>query len=141
MARFKVPQNLEMEDRIVFNLSMWQFAYVVVGGILAYAAYMKLPSPLNIIIALPIALFAAASGFLKVNNMPFPKFFLAFISYLATPRERVWRKENIEEASQIKKDVIKKADQKIIKKRLSPEDVRHLAQIADSHGFSEIDKT
>lgn len=140
MARFKVPQNLEMEDRIIGNLAMWQFVYLVVGGMLAYAAYMKLPSPLNIIIALPIALFAAASGLLKVNNQPFPKFFASLIKYLTTPRERVWRKENVPETSQIKKDVVKKVAKVATKKALSPADVKHLAQIADSHGYSEIDQ-
>lgn len=141
MARFKVPQNLEMEDRIIGNLAMWQFVYLVIGGMLTYAAYMKLPSPLNIIIAAPIGIFAAASGLIKVNNQPFPKFFAALVRFLTTPRERVWRKENVEEASSIKKDVVKKEEKKIVKKALTPEEVQHLAQVADSHGFSEIDKT
>jgi hypothetical protein len=141
MARFKVPQNLEMEDRIIGNLAMWQFVYLVVGGILAYAAYMKLPSPLNIIVALPIGLFAAASGLIKVNNQPFPRFFGAFVRFLTTPRERVWRKENIEEVSSIKKDVAKKETKKTVKKTLTKEELQRLAQVTDSHGFSEIDQS
>ena len=140
MARFKVPQNLEMEDRIIANLTMWQFVYLVVGGMLAYAAFMKLPSPLNIIIALPIALFAAASGLIKINNQPFPKFFASLIHYLVTPRERVWRKDNAPEISQIKKDEVKKETKIVRKKALSPAELQHLAQVADSHGFSEIDQ-
>lgn len=140
MPRFKVPQNLEMEDRIIGNLAMWQFVYLVVGGMLAYAAYMKLPSPLNYIIAVPLALFAAASGLLKINNQPFPKFFVSLISYLTTPRERVWQKENTEEKSVIRQEEAKKESTVIVKKRLSPEELTHLAQVEDSHGFSEVDK-
>lgn len=141
MARFKVPQNLEMEDRIIGNLAMWQFVYLVVGGMLAYACYMKLPSPLNVILALPIALFAAASGLLKINGQPFPKFFISLLRFLFTPRQRVWQKQNLPEQSAIKPEAAHKTAKVGPKKRLSPEEMKKLAQIADSHGFSEIDQS
>lgn len=140
MARFKVPQNLEMEDRIIANLTMWQFAYLVVGGMLTYAAYMKLPTPLNLIVAAPLGFFTLAASLLKVNDQPFPKFFLSFLHYMITPRQRVWHKEGEEEHSLIQKEIAKKVDKKLQHKAVSPEEIKRLAQVADSHGFSEIDQ-
>lgn len=141
MGKYKVPQNLDMEDHIIGNLSMAQFAYLVIGGLLAYGAFMKLPAPLNLILAIPVALFALASGLLTLNNQSFPKFFASLVVYLVNPRQRVWHKEDTgPNQSLIRKDTVKVEKKAAPKKVLTPEELRRLAQIADSHGFSEIDK-
>ena len=34
--RYKVPQNIDMEDRIVGPLTMVQFVIVMIGGMIVY---------------------------------------------------------------------------------------------------------
>ena len=90
--RYKVPQNIDMPDRILGPLTMLQFVYAVVGGGLAYVSFVSLPAPLSTILAIMIALLTLAIIFLKINERPFIHFVVSFIQYLTTPRSRVWHK-------------------------------------------------
>lgn len=88
--RYKVPQNIDMQDRIIGPLTMIQLIYAVIGGGLAYSAFMSLPKPLSIITAVPIAIFTFALIFIKVNERPFLDFFLSMVQFMSTPKQRVW---------------------------------------------------
>ena len=90
VLRFKVPQNIDMQDRIVGPLTMIQFVYAVIGAGIAYALYSKLPAPLGLITAVPIVLFTAAVDFLKVNERPFLDFFFSAIAFASSPKQRLW---------------------------------------------------
>lgn len=107
--RFKVPQNIDIQDRILGPLTMIQFIYAVVGGGLCYAVYMAVPAPFSFFLILPIALFVAALIFLKVNERPFLDFIVSVIEFSSTPKQRIWRhNSNLPdlrlEVYQIKKD-------------------------------------
>ncbi|MBI2065745.1 MAG: hypothetical protein HYT68_01610 [Candidatus Zambryskibacteria bacterium] len=52
-----------------------------------------LPKFLAIIISLPVALFAAALAFYKVNDKPFINVVEAFIKYTFTKKLYIWKKE------------------------------------------------
>lgn len=90
--RFKVPQNIDMQDRILGPLTMLQFIYAVIGGGATYVCYMSLPSPLSILLALIVALFTLAMIFLKINERPFSHFLLSLIKFMSTPKQRIWHK-------------------------------------------------
>lgn len=88
--QFKVPQNIDMQDRILGPLTMIQFVYAVVGFGTCYAIIMSLPKPISYIIIAPIALFVVCLDFVKVNERPFLDFFIAAIEYSATSKKRFW---------------------------------------------------
>lgn len=89
--RFKVPQNIDMQDRIVGPLTMVQFIYAVIGFGLAYSIYSSMPKPLNLALAAPVAIFVICVDFVKINERPFLNFFLSAIQFLTAPKQRFWQ--------------------------------------------------
>jgi len=88
--QFKVPQNIDMQDRIIGPLTMVQFIYAVVGFGTCYAIYMSIPRPFSYFLILPIALFVLCLDFVKINERPFLDFFITAIEYAFSPKQRVW---------------------------------------------------
>ena len=104
--RYKVPQNIDMEDRIVGPLTMVQFVLVMVGGMLVYLAYTLFTPSTFWFAAIPIALVTLTLAFVKVNDQPFPKFLAATILFLVRPKNRVWQKEDgVENLKIVHKDI------------------------------------
>jgi len=88
--RFKVPQNIDMQDKILGPLTMLQFIYAVIGFGICYIASNSLPSPLSYVVIVPVALFVFCLDFIKVNERPFTDFIKAAIVFATTPRQRLW---------------------------------------------------
>ncbi|MDP3874913.1 MAG: PrgI family protein [bacterium] len=90
--RFQVPQFIEVEDKLFGPLTFKQFIYVVGGVGFSVVLFLFLPTFLAIIITLPIALFAAALAFYKINNRPFVNIVEAFVKYTLTNKLYIWHK-------------------------------------------------
>ncbi len=91
VLKFKVPQNIDIEDRILGPLTMLQFVYAVIGFGVCYITINAIPAPYSYIIAAPVALFVVCLDFVKVNERPFLDFMKAAITFMMTPRQRFWR--------------------------------------------------
>jgi|SRR3989344_3666620 len=90
---FKVPQFIEVEDKIFGPLTFKQFVYLVGGAAAAFIFWTFLP---HFIAIFPIALFAGlalALAFYKVNNRPFVILLEAFIQYHLAGKLYLWRKQ------------------------------------------------
>lgn len=92
--RFKVPQNIDMQDRILGPLTMVQFVYAVVGFGLCYSIYMSLPSPFSFVLIGPIALLVFCLDFVKMNERPFQDFLLAAIEFIFSPKRLIWQQSH-----------------------------------------------
>ena len=92
--RFKVPQNIDIEDRILGPLTMVQFIYAVIGGGICYVIYSVIPAPFSYILISPIALFVVCLIFVKINERPFLLFLISILEYNATPKQRIWHHGN-----------------------------------------------
>jgi len=88
--RFRVPQNIDMQDRIVGPLTMTQFVEAIVGAGLAYGAFTSLPAPLSIMAAIFIALLTFAIVFIKINERPFLTFVGHVAVFMGGPKKMVW---------------------------------------------------
>ena len=56
---YEIPQSLQYKERVVFNLTIEQFVYAAVAGLLAFLIYAKLPLVLSariILASIPIAI-------------------------------------------------------------------------------------
>ncbi len=105
--QFKVPQNIDMADRIVGPLTLVQFLYLLLGGIIVYILF-SIIAPVNgtlfLVLAGPVALFTLALTFLRIQDQPFPKFVAAFFIFLVKPKLRVWHREGFDPELVITKD-------------------------------------
>jgi len=137
ILRFKVPQNIDMPDRIVGPLTMAQFIYAVIGGGIAYAIYSKVPAPFGTVLALPIALFTAACTFVKIQEQPFLKFLMHFLAFASTPQRRVWKQAS--DAS-VKVEIIHKVKETnpLLQNQPSKSDISDLAGKIDSFGKGDF---
>lgn len=91
MAQYKVPQNIDMQDKIFGPLTLFQFLYLLVGGMFAYLL-LKTSLYLFIAFGVPVILIALAFAFVKVQDQPFSKFLSSLVHYLLTPKTWVWHK-------------------------------------------------
>ncbi len=131
--RYKVPQNIDMPDRILGPLTMLQFVYAVVGGGLAYVSFISLPAPLSTLLAIIIVLFTIAIIFLKINERPFLHFVASFVQYLTTPRSRVWHKGSESDLSvEIYHTKSKTDTNQVGQKNVKSEQIADLAKRLDS---------
>lgn len=88
--QFKVPQNIDMQDRILGPLTMVQFIYAVMGGGICYGIYSTVHAPYSYFIIVPIALFILAMIFLKINERPFLNFLVSLVEFQTAPKKRFW---------------------------------------------------
>lgn len=89
--QFKVPQFIDVEDKLFGPLTFKEFAYLAGGAGLVYVIYELLP----IYFAAPLMLvaggFALALTFYKVNSKPFIYYVQAGITYGLRSKLYVWK--------------------------------------------------
>lgn len=132
--RFKVPQNIDMQDRILGPLTMVQFIYAVVGGAACYAIYMSaIPKPFSYILIVPVAMFVAAMIFIKINERPFLNFLLSVFEFMGAPKQRIWHHQDMTDMRVQVTHVAKNTGPAVEAKHYTREDFRHLANVLDKN--------
>jgi hypothetical protein len=89
---FKVPQFIEVEDKIVGPLTFKQAIYLVGGGAACFLLWTFLPKVIAIFIMLPVAALALALSFYKVNNRPFVILMESFLKFHTGTKLYLWHK-------------------------------------------------
>lgn len=130
----KVPQRIDMEDRLIGPLTLQQFFFLLFGGLFIYLLngwtsgtvlrFMFYP------IALPIGLLSLALAFVKIQDRPFIYFLAAFIRYLGRPKTRVWRRGQFHRSVRI----VDKEDEKtptVPAKPYDPARVKEAVKVVD----------
>lgn len=93
---YQVPQFIEVESKIVGPLTLRQFIYIAGGAGLCLALFKFLPFFLAALLSLPVAGFAGALSFYKINNKPFINVVEAAAKFYTSSRLFLWRKEQHE---------------------------------------------
>ena len=91
--QFKVPQFIDIEDKVFGPLTFKQFAYLAGGAGFGYLAFHFLPTFLAIFIGPTIVAFAAALAFIKYNDKPFIHVVESFFRYYSRSRLYLWHKQ------------------------------------------------
>ncbi|MFH0906848.1 MAG: PrgI family protein [bacterium] len=91
--QFKVPQFVEIEDKIIGPLSLKQFLYVLAGTGLLFIFWFILNLWAFIIVAIPIAGFCALLVFYKFEGRPFISLLSSLIKYFSKPKLYLWRRK------------------------------------------------
>lgn len=94
--QFKVPQDVQREDRIVGPLTLRQLVICGIGFTIAYAIYTVIGRDYELITALiPViilGLITITFAFVKPLNLVFERYILFWIETLILPRKRYWLK-------------------------------------------------
>lgn len=91
--QFKVPQNVDMEDKIVGPLTLIQFMELIFAGLIFYACLRYGGVILTVFVGVPVLLLGVALAFIKVQDQPFSHFALALVQFMVRPKFRVWKKD------------------------------------------------
>lgn len=135
--QFKVPQKIDIEDKILGPLSMVQFVYAVLGAGAGYIILSAIGGIVGWIIALPIFIFTFCITFVKINGRPFGQFLKNGISYMANPKTRLWHKSETNVRVEIYQPKVEAVADPYANKRYSRTDIEKLANVIDTRGRAE----
>ena len=131
--QFQVPQNIDLEDKIVGPLTLIQFLYVLAGGLINYLLLIFIGMKIIFwILAIPIGLFALALAFLKIQDQPLSSFVKAGLIYFSRPRMRYWQRKGYLLEVILAKP--KKVAPKVIlpKRKIEKSELEKLSQMLDT---------
>jgi hypothetical protein len=145
MATYKVPQDVEAEDKLLGPLTLKQFIYAIIvflglwlTVVLARNAYTLFLVPLPL---LP-ALFFAFMIFLGIKNpaQPAESYLAAIVRFYFKPHKRIWNQDGVVETvhitapPQVRHQYANEITQVEVRSRLS-----QLSNVLDSRGWAAKD--
>lgn len=138
MAAYKVPQDVEAEDKLIGPFSFRQFIYLIIVAGAGFVAFIlaQIFVPL-IIIPLPIILLFGALALPLRKDQPMETYLLAVVRFYIKPKRRMWDPEGTTSHIDItapvtqERPLTKDFDQETAQQRLD-----YLARVMDSRGWS-----
>jgi hypothetical protein len=108
MSQYKVPQNVEAEDKIIGPLTLKQFIYAIVGVAWAGVSFAIFHAviPLVIIIAAPVTLLFMLLAFYQRDGQDFEQLLIAMVGYFSQSRQRIWRKDEVVDSFRIQANAV-----------------------------------
>lgn len=89
--QFKVPQFIDVEDKLFGPFTFKQFAYLVGGAGLVFVIYKLLPLWIGIFLIIPAAGLSLALVFYKINEKPFIFYLEAGFNYFISSKLYIWK--------------------------------------------------
>ncbi len=102
--QFKVPQFLDIEDKIFGPFTFKEFAYLVGGGGLCYVLYKLLGLLYGAIPILLVAGFAGTLTFYRPNNKPFINILEASFKYAVGDKLYIWKRRKAKKITEEEKE-------------------------------------
>ncbi|MBR0488394.1 PrgI family protein [Candidatus Saccharibacteria bacterium] len=138
MAVYKVPQDVEADDKLIGPFSFRQFVYLLIAaGLVALAVGLFQIFPLLAILPLPPVLLFLALALPIKKDQPMETYLAALVSYYIKPRTRVWTPGQRESTILI---TAPKIVEDVRTRDISEEEATHrlsfLADIVDSQGYA-----
>ena len=138
MAVYKVPQDVEAEDKLIGPFSFRQFIYLIIALISIAIGWglSQLFIPLAVI-PLPIIILFGALALPLRKDQPMEIYLAAVVSFYLKPRKRLWQPDGIQSLVEVTAPKVvevqraKSLSQDEAEKRLS-----YLADIVDTGGWA-----
>lgn len=138
MAEYKVPQDVEADDKLLGPFSFRQFIYLIIVALAIAMGWglSRLFIPLAII-PLPIVVFFGALALPLRKDQPMEVYLAAIVSFYLKPRRRLWKPDGITELIQVTAPKIVEVQRmKDLSQTEAEQRLSYLANIADSRGWS-----
>jgi len=138
MATYKVPQDVEADDKLIGPFSFRQFIYLIIVSLAITGAWglSRLFVPL-FIIPLPVIIFFGALALPLRKDQPMETYMAAMVSFYLKPHKRLWDPDGIDSLIEITAPKVveyqrtKEFSEIEAQRRLS-----YLADIVDSQGWA-----
>jgi hypothetical protein len=138
MAVYKVPQDVEADDKLIGPFSFRQFIYLIIVAIAIAIAWGLSRLFVGLaIIPLPVIIFFGALALPLRKDQPMEIYLAAVVSFYVKPRRRLWQADGIQSLVEITAPKVveiqrmKNLSQSEAERRLS-----YLADIVDTGGWA-----
>ncbi|MEI8270881.1 MAG: PrgI family protein, partial [bacterium] len=101
--QFKVPQFLDVEDKIFGPFTFSQFVYLVGGAGLCFILFKLLGFLLGAIPILLVGGFSAALTFYRPNNKPLVNMIESGFKYLMQDKLYIWKRRKFKKSADLAK--------------------------------------
>lgn len=99
MATYKVPQNVEADDKLIGPFSLKQFIFIILGLGSGYLTFF-FATKIHILASVPFVPFTAAFlilGIYQRSDQPVEVYLASAIRFRLKPHKRIWDQEGYEE--------------------------------------------
>jgi len=127
---FNVPQFIDVEDKIAFQLTAKQLGWFALGGVILFFIWKFFTSGVFFLFLILIPLICSAFAFYRPQGLPLSIFIFNGIKFLIFPKRMVWKKAS-RELPKKKEPVTKQETPKKIKRK-DISQVKELANILDN---------
>jgi hypothetical protein len=138
MGQYKVPQNVEAEDKILGPLTFKQFIYGLIGfgwAAISFALFRWIP-PVLIVVGFPPTLLFLLLAFYTRDGQNFEQILIALAGFFASSRKRLWVKENVAETFHV--EPTKRAQEQTQRDPVKTKsELEKLASLIDSRGWNK----
>lgn len=148
MLSYKIPQNVQVEDKIFGNiLTLKELIYLGIGGGISYVIYTILVRTYILgyfaigLICIPFFI-SIAFAFVKIHDIPLLKFILLFIEWTIKPQRRVWNKEIVPTITQKSLQLKPKTPEEIVEEEKNMKKPReHIKELSKGLDIGELTKS
>ena len=100
--KFRVPQFIDIEDKIIGPFTLKQFGYIVGACGVSFLIWTFIPIPfIAVIVIIPVAGMFLALAFVQYNNRSFGEFLESAFMYYTGAKVYTWKQPTPEAATNI----------------------------------------
>lgn len=138
MASYKVPQDVEADDKLIGPFSFRQFIYLlIVAAAIGVAWVLFQLAPPLVVIPLPVILFFGALALPLRKDQPMEIYMAAILSFYLKPRQRMWDPDGIESLVQVAAPRTTEPQRtKDVSTDEALQRLRYLSDLSDTRGWS-----
>lgn len=113
--QFRVPQFIDIEDKVFGPFTLKQFGYMAGAGGLSFLIWTFIPVTfLAVLIIIPVASLFLALAFAKFNNRPFGELLENAFTYYTNPKLYTWTQPKAENKEDPINQVVTETQKEII---------------------------
>jgi len=127
--QFRVPQFIDIEDKLFGPFTFKQFVYLVGGAGLIYILFRLLPLFIAIIPIILIATLSLLLTFYKINNKPFVYYLQAGLTYFTSSKLYIWKQRFVKPGDKKNEDVL--PEQVSVLPKVSADSIKDLSWSLD----------
>ncbi|MFC1722239.1 PrgI family mobile element protein [Patescibacteria group bacterium] len=95
-SQHPVPQNImDVEFKLIGDLTMRQFTYLMVFGLIAYITYISAAGVFKFPLTISFILFGLALAFVPIQERGMDEWFVNFFKAVYSPSQMIWKKETV----------------------------------------------
>ena len=138
MASYKVPQDVEADDKLIGPFSFRQFIYLIIVAMAIALAWGLAQIFIGLaIIPLPVILLFGALALPLRKDQPMEIYLAAMVSFVLKPRKRLWDPEGMESTIEITAPkTVEVRRVKDLSEGEAHERLNYLANLVDTQGWS-----